>query len=114
MISIHSACPRCENEEIVLEANFCKICGLDLRISYATELDKSYTLKDVDKFFEDCRMTIQDFREHVECGGIIDYDGHGHYATATQESNIYVDCDTDILDEVIAEGVFTHVMWYNK
>lgn len=77
-------------------------------------LDECYTMKDVDKFFESCRMPILKFADSVEDGCFISYDGHGRYANATQESDIYVCFDEDILREVADEGIFTHVMWYNK
>ena len=61
------------------------------------------------------RMTIEKFIDNVKEGWVVmDDDGFGYYATATQESNKCVDCDVNVLNEVKAEGVFTHVMWYNK
>ena len=60
-------------------------------------------------------MTIQEFRANVECGGFIDDDGSGHYAlTDKMADNASVHCDVDFIDEVITEGVFTHVVWFNK
>lgn len=107
-------CQRCKNEENTSDANFCKLCGLDLRLLYSASLDKSYTMIAVDEFFEDCRMPILEFADEVEDNLFSNYDGHGRYANATQESNIYVCFDEYTLREIAEEGIFTHVMWYNK
>lgn len=57
-------------------------------------------------------MTMEDFKNNVDCGGFIDSDGSGSYATEKEESNI------NIFPSDIKEGIyrddFTHVMWYNK
>ena len=57
------------------------------------------------------RMTKAEFLENVEFGGFIDYDGHGHLATETHESNWIV--YPSIADEPWPEWA-THVVWYNK
>ena len=60
------------------------------------------------------KMTIQDFRDDVKTGYLIDDDGHGYYAQKNRMSNVGVHFFEDFVDEVIAEGVFTHVVWFNK
>ncbi|MCR8641373.1 hypothetical protein NV379_01770 [Paenibacillus sp. N1-5-1-14] len=59
-------------------------------------------------------MTIQEFRDSVDTGTFISDDGSGCYATSTQESSVYVDFSVKKIDEYIAAGLFTHVMWYNR
>lgn len=57
-------------------------------------------------------MTMEAFIDTCECGGFIDYDGIGRYATETQESDI------EILPSDITMGVyrkdFSHVVWFNR
>jgi len=57
-------------------------------------------------------MTMEEWLECVECGGFIDYDGSGNYATATQMS------DKEVVPSDVKKGSidksFTHVVWFNK
>jgi hypothetical protein len=57
--------------------------------------------------------TLKDFVENCLSGGFIDYDGHGRYATATQETNIGI-VPSDVTDNVYIKDKYTHVMWFNK
>lgn len=57
-------------------------------------------------------MTLEEFRENVECGGFIDYDGFGHLATATQESDVRI-YPSDLKTMKI-DVKYTHVVWYNR
>ena len=61
-----------------------------------------------------CHMPIHEFREYVLCGAFTSYDGFGYYATDSRESGVPVSFKLATLDAVIAEGIFTHVMWFNK
>lgn len=76
------------------------------------EIDKLIEYSEIPKYGN--HMTIEKFIDIVDRGGIMDDDGFGYYATASQKSDKYVDCDVDILNEIKADGVFTHVVWYNK
>jgi hypothetical protein len=57
-------------------------------------------------------MTLQEFRQCVESGGFIDYDGHGCLATDTQESDIVI--IPSQLKTTKIDPKFTHVVWYNR
>ena len=57
-------------------------------------------------------FTMKDWLECVECGGIIDYDGYGNYATETERSNIEVR-PSDVKKGKI-DKTWTHVVWYNR
>ncbi|MBD99755.1 MAG: hypothetical protein CMO34_07940 [Verrucomicrobia bacterium] len=59
-------------------------------------------------------MTVSDFKECVECGGFIDYDGHGVLATLEEQSDILVWPSTSKeLNYEFPEWA-THVRWYNR
>lgn len=57
-------------------------------------------------------MTADEFEEGVFASALINYDGWGNYATATEVSRLVV------RPSDIAEGFFypnwTHVLWYNR
>lgn len=57
-------------------------------------------------------MTLEDFKDNCNSGGFIDYDGYGHYATATQMSNLIVR-PSDVKKKKLRED-FTHVVWFNR
>lgn len=57
-------------------------------------------------------MTFEEFKENVECGGFIDYDGFGYYATSDKQSDIIIS-PSDIKAEIHRDD-FTHVKWYNR
>ena len=57
-------------------------------------------------------MTMVDFLECCECGGFIDYDGSGCYATAEQKTNIGV-IPSDVA-KCKLDPRWTHVVWFNK
>ena len=57
-------------------------------------------------------FTVAEFTGAVKCGAIINSDGEGFYAIATQESNIEA-YPRDFAKGKIRDD-FTHVMWYNK
>ena len=61
---------------------------------------------------DDEHMTMGDFVEACECGGFIDYDGFGYYATATEKTDLVV-CPSDWRKCKIDDR-WTHVVWYNK
>lgn len=61
--------------------------------------------------------TMENFIDHVNCGGIMNYDGFGYLAIADKdgklwESDIEVDCRVSWLRKQSSD--FTHVCWYNK
>ena len=59
-----------------------------------------------------CLMTINEFKSDCECGGIMDSDGFGYYATDKEVSNIEAN-PSAFVKGIIRED-FTHVCWYNK
>ena len=65
--------------------------------------------KDLDR---ECLMTINTFKNHCNCGGIMNSDGVGYYATDKEVSNI------EAMPSAFVKGLirpdFTHVCWYNK
>lgn len=57
-------------------------------------------------------MTMADFVDGCECGGLIDYDGFGYYATETEMTDLTVrpsDWSKGKLDPR-----WTHVVWFNR
>lgn len=59
-----------------------------------------------------CLMTINEFKSYCKCGGIMDSDGFGYYATDKEVSNIEASPST-FAKGIIRED-FTHVCWYNS
>lgn len=57
-------------------------------------------------------MTLQDWISACDCGGFIDYDGHGDLATADQCSNFQISPSERHLVKIPEWA--THVVWYNK
>ncbi len=57
-------------------------------------------------------MSMEDFVGCCECGGFIDYDGHGYYATKDKTTSITI-YPSDIMDNKYRKD-FTHVVWFNK
>jgi hypothetical protein len=58
------------------------------------------------------RMTIEDFTDHANCGGFIDYDGFGTYIMDEKMSNI------DIVPSDVKAGMirkeFKEIIWFNR
>ena len=59
-------------------------------------------------------MTLAAFIEDCKSGFFIDYDGGGHYATKTEESDIGVHPSDVMNDEIELRSDYTHVVWYNR
>jgi hypothetical protein len=57
-------------------------------------------------------FTMKDFKDNVACGGFIDYDGYGEYATKEMVSDVTI-YPSDIRANIYRDD-FTHVMWYNR
>lgn len=68
------------------------------------------TMEPLDKIGH--HMTLERFIGCCKDGGFIDYDGFGYYATATEQSDIFV-YPSDITSGNYRKD-FTHVMWYNR
>lgn len=61
-------------------------------------------------------MTMQDWISCVECGGFIDYDGYGCYATKTKmlsNGKLYHIKPSDLKAGKINRK-WSHVVWFNK
>lgn len=58
---------------------------------------------------DDHLMTFDEFTEDVRSGFLIDYDGHGYYATATGKSRAVIRPSSPR-----PRPGLTHVVWHNK
>ena len=58
------------------------------------------------------KMTLAEFEGMVRDGSLVDYDGHGYYATKEGQSAIMV-VPSDVKEGKI-DKKFTHVVWFNK
>ena len=56
-------------------------------------------------------FSLDDFIGNCECGGFLDSDGDGVYATSTRASDIHI-YPSDVPDNVRTD--FSHVVWFNK
>lgn len=79
--------------------------------------EEPFQLKDIPSYGD--HMTLQDWKECVECGGFIDYDGDGDFATETQCSNMSVSpsdywTGKEQDPEWNPPSWATHIVWYNK
>ena len=59
-------------------------------------------------------MTMEDFKESVDCGGFIDYDGFGYYATKDKMSNKQIVPSDFRKNHILKNKEFTHVVWFNR
>ena len=57
-------------------------------------------------------MSLEEFIAYCKAGFLINYDGHGRYATSDQASNICI-FPSDILSGEYRHD-FSHVIWFNK
>jgi hypothetical protein len=78
-----------------------------------------YKFEDIDK--NDCHLSLQEWKNDCGCGGFIDYDGYGYFATETQQSDIqvypsdYWDGSRKRVDAAWFEPDWaTHIVWYNR
>lgn len=58
-------------------------------------------------------MPLQEWIDGVECGGFIDYDGHGTLATADMNTCHSISPSDWSTDLKLPEWV-THIVWYNR
>jgi len=59
-------------------------------------------------------MTMEEFKECCDCGGFIDYDGFGNYASIKKMSNVGI-VPSDFRRKTIHNNTkFTHIVWFNK
>ena len=75
-------------------------------------MEKGIELAPWDEFYEDCKMTLQEFIECVEMGAFIDYDGYGVYATDEGVTHIEVYPSSVLRGWVRDE--FPYVCWFNR
>lgn len=59
-----------------------------------------------------CLMDINTFKDCCKCGGFMDDDGFGYYATETEVSNIEAVPSAFVVGKIRQD--FTYVCWYNK
>ena len=58
-------------------------------------------------------MTIERYKNYVEGGTFIPYDGHGYYCTESAITDEKSDFAIKAIDKKIAQG-YKYVIWYNK
>jgi hypothetical protein len=57
-------------------------------------------------------MTVEEYLQTIECGGFIDYDGHGHPVKDNMEdANLFIHPSQG--DQHIPFDA-THIVWFNK
>lgn len=72
-------------------------------------------------------MTIEEFKKCVDCGGFIDYDGHGSLSDGKQIIDGYIVYPSMFMNGKVAVGncwdnvgqvdipkEATHIVWYNR
>jgi len=57
-------------------------------------------------------MTMEEFISSCECGGFIDYDGFGYYASADRQTDKVI-IPSHVMSKEHDE-TYSHVMWYNR
>ena len=57
-------------------------------------------------------MTLKHWLECVDCGGFIDYDGHGNYVRDGKKSNITIH-PSDVRHDSIRDD-FDTIIWFNR
>ena len=58
-------------------------------------------------------MTMEEFKSHCDCGGFIDYDGYGYYATKDKMIINKVIYPSHFKKNLILEG-YDYVVWFNR
>lgn len=121
-------------EFIILQNYFCVLVSPQMGLDYT--YIESILIDDVLKYIEDKPeenisdgleplanygnlYSIEDFRQMVECGGIVNDDGFGYYATQKGQSNIvanlwFIESNQQLPFILGTEDQFTHVIWFNK
>ena len=60
-------------------------------------------------------MTMKDWLYSVECGGFIDYDGHGNYSDGERlAENKMIKPSHVKNNRILKNPEFTHVVWFNR
>jgi len=55
--------------------------------------------------------TVKEFRERVECGAFIDYDGYGH-PVKDKKADLSIEVRPSRVDQIPIDA--THIVWYNR
>lgn len=64
-------------------------------------------------------IKVDEFKDNVDCGGFIDYDGYGYYVSdgyAWKKPKVYpseIIDNNNFINECKEQGI-THVCWFNK
>lgn len=72
--------------------------------------ENDFNLHDISEVGD--KMTLKKFVDCCKCGGFIDYDGFGYYATETQESSIKIS-PSDVTNNKYRKD-FPYIIWYNR
>lgn len=83
---------------------YCPYCGGVLRRLYRSAFHKIPKYADI--------FVIKELGEDTDQWPFNDYDGHGYFATSTQESDISIDVGMFLLKNIPEWA--THITWYNK
>ena len=78
----------------------------------AKSMKETPEMKPFSALDKECLMTINEFKSHCRCGGIMNSDGFGYYATDKEVSNI--EASPSAFVDGIIRSDFTYVCWYNK
>jgi hypothetical protein len=73
-------------------------------------MPKELRMKPIEE--DDDKFTLEEFKECVRDGFLIDYDGFGYLATENEMSNITV--YPSGLWSMQIDPKFTHVVWFNR
>lgn len=65
-----------------------------------------------DKEWRGDYLTMEQFKDLVNTGHLIDEDGYGYYATVNSKSDIPI-LPSDVKENIIRED-FTHVIWFGR
>lgn len=57
-------------------------------------------------------LTLEDFKNAVNCGAFIDYDGFGELATESRTSEVRI--RPSEVDDYKFPGWCTHILWFNR
>ena len=57
-------------------------------------------------------MTMEEFVDCCRCGGFIDYDGYGYYATEDMKTDRIIR-PSDVMSGIY-DRKYTHVLWFNR
>lgn len=97
-------------KEVALREAFSPYWRTDMSITKLLEIRDTYKLSDLDL---ECLLTIDDFIEHIECGGIMSCDGQGEFVLNKKKKVPVRDFTVEECKKMQKKGC-EYVLWYNK